>query len=94
VLVPASDQFAARLAKVAKLRTAWAKDEDVTCYRVYDADLPDYAVTIDLYEGSLTPGRWLRVSEYAAPKEVDETLAHKRLLDVLAICTPDYGCRA
>lgn len=91
VLVPASDQFAARLAKVAKLRTAWAKDEDVTCYRVYDADLPDYAVTIDLYEGSLTPGRWLRVSEYAAPKEVDETLAHKRLLDVLAIAPRIMG---
>ena len=91
VLVPASDQFATRLAKVSKLRAKWAKDEDVTCYRVYDADLPDYAVTIDLYEGSLTPGRWLQVSEYAAPKEIDETLAHKRLLDVLAIAPQVMG---
>ena len=85
VLVAASDQFAARLAKVARLRARWARREDVTCYRVYDADLPDYAVAIELYEGSETPGRWLRVSEYAAPRDVDPELAHRRLLDVLSI---------
>ena len=85
VLVGASDQFAKRLEKVSRERAKWAVDEDVTCYRVYDADLPDYAVTIDLFEGSETPGRWLQVSEYAAPKGVDTTLAHKRLLDALAI---------
>ena len=85
VLVGASDQFAARLTKVAKLRAKWAAREDVSCYRVYDADLPDYAVSIDLYRGSATPGRWLYVSEYAAPKDVDAGLARRRLLDVLAI---------
>lgn len=85
VLVGASDQFAARLAKVAKLRAKWAAREDVSCYRVYDADLPDYAVSIDLYRGSATPGRWLYVSEYAAPRDVDAGLARRRLLDVLAI---------
>ncbi len=85
VLVGASDQFAARLTKVAKLRAKWAAREDVSCYRVYDADLPDYAVSIDLYRGSETPGRWLYVSEYAAPKDVDAGLARRRLLDVLAI---------
>ncbi len=86
VLVPASDQFAARLAKAAKLRAKWARREDVTCYRVYDADLPDYAVSIELYEGTPeTPGRWVSISEYAAPKGVDLDLAHRRLLDVLAI---------
>lgn len=85
VLVGASDQFAARLAKVARLRARWAAREDVSCYRVYDADLPDYAVSIDLYRGSATPGRWLYVSEYAAPRDVDAGLARRRLLDVLAI---------
>ena len=50
-LVAASDQFAARLKKVARLRARWAKREDVTCYRVYDADLPDYALTIDYFQG-------------------------------------------
>lgn len=91
VLVPASDQFARRLAKVAKLRAKWARREDVTCYRVYDADLPDYAVAIELFEGSETPGRWLQIAEYAPPRGVDAELAHRRLLDVLAIAPRVLG---
>ncbi len=98
VLVPASDQFAARLAKVAKLRAKWARREDVSCYRVYDADLPDYAVAIELYEGSELAGshfagRWLQVSEYAAPKDVDPALARRRLMDVLTIAPRVLGVR-
>ena len=85
VLVAGSEQFARRLSKVARQRAKWARREDVTCYRVYDADLPDYAVAIELYEGSETPGRWLQISEYAPPRGVDLELAHRRLLDVLAI---------
>lgn len=86
VLVPESNQFAARLKKVARLRRKWAKRAGVTCYRVYDADLPDYAAAIDLYQGSdATPGRWLVIAEYAAPKTVDPSLARARLLDILTI---------
>ena len=86
VLVAASDQFAARLRKVARLRRKWAARAGVTCYRVYDADLPDYACAIDLYEGSAaTPGRWLVIAEYAAPPEVDPDLAWARMRDVAAI---------
>lgn len=85
VLVPASDQFAARLAKVAKQRAKWARKNDVSCYRVYDADLPDYAVSIDIYKGAIKPTTWLQISEYAASKEIDPDLAKRRLLDVLAL---------
>lgn len=97
VLVGASDQFAARLAKVAKLRAKWARKEDITCYRVYDADLPDYAAAIDLYQASEVArradagARWLVIQEYAAPKSVDAELAHKRLLDILAIAPHVLG---
>nr|WP_073295963.1 bifunctional 23S rRNA (guanine(2069)-N(7))-methyltransferase RlmK/23S rRNA (guanine(2445)-N(2))-methyltransferase RlmL [Parolsenella massiliensis] len=100
VLVPQSDQFAARLAKVAKLRAKWARREDVSCYRVYDADLPDYAVAIDLYEaseqsrGADAHARWLVVQEYAAPKDINHELAHRRLLDVLAIAPRVMGVDA
>ena len=85
VLVPASDQFAARLTKVAKQRAKWARKNDVSCYRVYDADLPDYAVSIDIYKGATKPTTWLQISEYAASKEIDPDLAKRRLLDVLAL---------
>lgn len=100
-LVGASDQFAARLEKVARLRGKWARREGIGCYRVYDSDLPDYAVTIDLFQPSeLMPpqgrstadrGPWLSVFEYAAPHEVDEGLARQRLLDVLAIAPRVLG---
>ena len=100
VLVPQSDQFAARLAKVAKLRAKWGRREGITCYRVYDADLPDYSVAIDLYEaseqsrGADAHARWLVVQEYAAPKDIDPELAHRRLLDVLAIAPRVMGVDA
>ncbi|MFR7796937.1 MAG: hypothetical protein ACLU37_01155 [Collinsella sp.] len=52
-------------------------------YRVYDADLPDYSAAIDLYEGCpQTPGRWLVIAEYAAPKTIDLALAQARMLDI------------
>lgn len=91
VLVGASDQFAARLQKMARTRAKWARRNDVTCYRVYDADLPDYAVSIDLYQGTdpqtgdLSGERWLQIYEYAAPKGIDKDLARSRLMDVLAL---------
>lgn len=86
LLVPESEQFANRLRKVAKQRRKWAARAGVTCYRVYDADLPDYSAAIDLYEGSaITPGRWLVIAEYAAPASIDAGLAQARFLDILAI---------
>ena len=86
VLIPESAQFANRLRKNARLRRKWAKREGVSCYRVYDADLPDYSAAIDLYEGCpQTPGRWLVIAEYAAPKTIDPALAQARMLDILAI---------
>lgn len=91
VLVPASDQFAARLTKVAKQRAKWARKNDVSCYRVYDADLPDYAVSIDIYKGATKPTTWLQISEYAASKEIDPDLAKRRLLDVLALAPRILG---
>lgn len=86
MLIPESEQFANRLRKNARLRRKWAKREGVSCYRVYDADLPDYSAAIDLYEGCpQTPGRWLVIAEYAAPKTIDPALACARMLDILAI---------
>ncbi len=86
VLIPVTDQFAARLEKDAKERAAWGQAEDVSCYRVYDQDLPDYNVAIDLFRGApQTPGRWLVVSEYAAPAEIDPEKARRRLIDVLTV---------
>ena len=95
VLVPTTDQFAARLEKDAKERAGWAESEDVTCYRVYDQDLPDYNVALDLYKGTEeTPGTWLVCAEYAAPKEIDPEKTRRRLIDVLTVAPRVLGVRA
>ncbi len=82
---PAIDAFANRLRKMAKHWGTWARRSGVGCYRVYDADLPDYSVAIDVYSGAGpdTGKRWVHISEYAAPPGIDAVKAASRLADVL-----------
>ena len=87
-----SAQFAARLKKVFKQRRKWAERAGVSCYRIYDADLPDYSAAIDIYHGiDSTPGTWVVIAEYAAPKTIDPALAQARFLDILAIAPRVLG---
>ncbi|WP_165054472.1 MULTISPECIES: class I SAM-dependent methyltransferase [unclassified Adlercreutzia] len=80
-------QFAARLRKVARERRKWARREGISCYRLYDADLPDYNVAIDVYEGAgASAGKtYVHVAEYQAPSSVDAEVARRRFDDVLAV---------
>lgn len=95
VLEPASEQFASRLFKVAKERRKWARREGVSCYRVYDADLPDYAVAIDVYAGAgeAEGNAYLHVAEYAPPSSIDPAKARRRFDDVLALAPVVLGIR-
>jgi 23S rRNA (guanine2445-N2)-methyltransferase / 23S rRNA (guanine2069-N7)-methyltransferase len=70
--------FANRLQKNLKLLGKWVRREGIDCYRVYDADMPEYSLAIDLYHD------WVHVQEYAAPKSIDPEKASARLFDALA----------
>ena len=70
--------FANRLLKNVKAMGKWVKREGIDCYRVYDADMPEYAMAIDLYHD------WVHVQEYAAPKSIDPEKASIRMFDALA----------
>lgn len=85
----ASSQFADRLRKMFKERRRWAKRESVTSYRVYDADMPDFAFAIDYYQGTHcgVDMAAVHIAEYAAPKYIDTDKAHGRLLDAQSICS-------
>jgi 23S rRNA (guanine2445-N2)-methyltransferase / 23S rRNA (guanine2069-N7)-methyltransferase len=48
---PGARMFANRLTKNLRNLGAWARREQVDCYRIYDADMPEYALAIDLYGG-------------------------------------------
>ena len=71
--------FRNRLQKNYRHLRKWARKNDIECYRVYDADIPQYAVAIDVYAG------WVHVQEYRAPKTVDQNRAFQRINDVLDV---------
>ncbi|ALR76228.1 bifunctional 23S rRNA (guanine(2069)-N(7))-methyltransferase RlmK/23S rRNA (guanine(2445)-N(2))-methyltransferase RlmL [[Enterobacter] lignolyticus] len=73
-----ADDYANRLRKNLKKLEKWARQEGVECYRLYDADLPEYNVAVDRYAD------WVVIQEYAPPKSVDATKARQRLFDVIA----------
>ena len=81
-LGPGAEMLANRLRKNMKELGRWAKRERVSCYRLYDADMPEYAFAIDLYQGEQ---RWVHVQEYEAPKSVDEKKARQRLREAMAV---------
>jgi len=72
--------FANRLKKNLKKLSKWARQHKISCYRVYDADLPEYAVAVDIYQGEQT---WVNVQEYEPPKTIDQRKADQRLAGVL-----------
>ncbi|MBN1957519.1 MAG: bifunctional 23S rRNA (guanine(2069)-N(7))-methyltransferase RlmK/23S rRNA (guanine(2445)-N(2))-methyltransferase RlmL [Desulfuromonadales bacterium] len=76
-LSPGGQMFANRLRKNLKKYAKWAKREQIDCFRVYDADLPEYAVAVDLYADEV------HLQEYQAPKDIDVNKAAARLQDVL-----------
>jgi 23S rRNA G2069 N7-methylase RlmK/C1962 C5-methylase RlmI len=47
------DMLANRVRKNARHLGKWAKRERVTCWRVYDRDIPEIPLTVDTYEGAL-----------------------------------------
>ncbi|MGP0174876.1 bifunctional 23S rRNA (guanine(2069)-N(7))-methyltransferase RlmK/23S rRNA (guanine(2445)-N(2))-methyltransferase RlmL [Pseudomonas sp. NCHU5208] len=77
--------FANRLQKNLKQLGKWARREGVECYRLYDADMPEYALAVDLYRD------WVHVQEYAAPRSIDPDKAQARLLDALAAVPQALG---
>ncbi len=87
-----AEMFANRLRKNFKLIEKWAKAEGIGCYRVYDADLPEYALAIDVYESAR---RYVHIQEYRAPASVDKKVAAQRLQAAVAeipavlACDPD-----
>jgi 23S rRNA (guanine2445-N2)-methyltransferase / 23S rRNA (guanine2069-N7)-methyltransferase len=93
---PGAKMFANRLAKNLKRLRSWVEREGISCYRIYDADMPEYAFAIDTYhvvegEDAAAPHRglspqstWLYVQEYAPPADIDPDAARRRRREVLA----------
>lgn len=76
-LSESAQMFANRLAKNIKQFGKLARRQNVTSYRIYDADLPDYSAAIDFYEG-----KWMYLQEYAAPAYIDPIKTRRRVREM------------
>jgi 23S rRNA (guanine2445-N2)-methyltransferase / 23S rRNA (guanine2069-N7)-methyltransferase len=91
---PGARMFGNRLAKNLKRLGRWAGRADVSCYRIYDADMPEYAFAIDRYVTLEPEAEWLYVQEYAAPAEIELEAARRRRGEVLATLPDVTGIAA
>jgi len=89
-----ADMFRNRLRKNLRRIGKWARRSRVSCYRLYDRDLPEFALAVDRYQD------WLHVQEYRPPARVDGRLAEARfeaaidvILDELDVPAENVVCK-
>ena len=75
-----TEMLANRLRKNRRILGRWARRANIACYRLYDADLPEYALAVDLYQGEQL---WVHVQEYQAPRSIDQDKARHRREEAL-----------
>jgi len=80
-----ASMFANRIRKNHKRLARWVKRENIDCYRLYDADMPEYAVAVDVYADKL------HVAEYQAPRGVDADAASRRMAEITAALPEALG---
>ncbi len=88
-----ADMLANRLRKNRRKLGREAEREGVFAYRVYDADIPEYNVAIDWYDGAV------RVEEYHRPKHLRGTggaagVADRRLRDAVLVASDAFSVPA
>lgn len=66
----------------------WAQKEGLDCYRLYNADLPEYNVAIDKYRDRFV------IQEYQAPKSISPEKAQKHLYAVISAMMAHFQLRA
>lgn len=82
------NEFANRLFKNLKHMLRWAEVEGISCFRVYDRDLPEYNFSIDIY------GKWIHIQEWAPPKTIDPQIATARLGSAVIAVKEILGARS
>jgi 23S rRNA (guanine2445-N2)-methyltransferase / 23S rRNA (guanine2069-N7)-methyltransferase len=80
-----AQMLANRLEKNYRHLSKWAQKNQISSYRVYDADLPEYAYAIDIYNDHVV------LQEYAAPSSIPVHVAEKRSLEVMQVVPKALG---
>jgi 23S rRNA (guanine2069-N7)-methyltransferase / 23S rRNA (guanine2445-N2)-methyltransferase len=77
-----AEMFANRLRKDLQHFGRWARRQEIFAYRLYDADLHEYNLAIDVYESDR---RYVHAQEYEAPDSIDPDKARQRLQHALGV---------
>ncbi|KFN41220.1 bifunctional 23S rRNA (guanine(2069)-N(7))-methyltransferase RlmK/23S rRNA (guanine(2445)-N(2))-methyltransferase RlmL [Arenimonas oryziterrae] len=84
-LTEGAQMVANRLRKNLKKFKSWRERQQIGCYRVYDADLPEYSAAVDIYQEDEGERRqFLHVQEYEAPATIPEADTKRRFGELLA----------
>lgn len=78
-LSPGAQMLKNRIEKNRKHLKKRVERDGVECYRLYDADLPEYAAAIDVY------GEYLHIQEYQAPSSIPEETARTRWREIVRV---------
>ncbi len=84
-LSPGAQMVANRIEKNLRRLKSYLADHRLSCFRAYDADLPEYSAAIDVYEGRL------HIQEYLAPMDIPEDVAAGRLRELVAGAQAAFG---
>ena len=84
-LSPGAQMVANRIEKNLRRLKSYLTDHRLSCFRAYDADLPEYSAAIDVYEGRL------HIQEYLAPADIPEDVAAGRLRELVAGAQAAFG---
>lgn len=87
---PGARMFANRLGKNCKRLGTVARREQVSCYRLYDADMPEYSFAIDRYQ-EIGGSVHLYVQEYRAPHGVEPAAAARRRAEAFSVLVEVTG---
>ena len=82
---PGAQMFANRLSKNLRLLGKSARQQAVNNFRLYDADMPEYALAIDHYAEAGSGVVHLYVQEYAAPDSVEPAAAVRRRAEAMSV---------
>ncbi|AEO08152.1 bifunctional 23S rRNA (guanine(2069)-N(7))-methyltransferase RlmK/23S rRNA (guanine(2445)-N(2))-methyltransferase RlmL [Buchnera aphidicola] len=72
-----NNEYENRLKKNFKKFKKWADIQNIECFRIYNADLPNYNIIVDVYKN------WIVIQEYQAPKEIHSYKTLRRLCDAI-----------
>ena len=78
--------FANRLRKNIRHWGTWARRQGITCYRIYDRDLPEFPLAIDLYHERV------HLQEYATQLDAEEATMQQWREGVLAAVAEVLQC--